>query len=174
MPISPARMPCLAVAGELIHFRERMNNALAMRYTTSMTYWLAANSGVILRLRPLRFCRTAGFKHLQHAVGNEESAHYVAGRSDNCDHSHHGCVWGTSLAHEDNRAHNSNCVQRVREGHQRRMQQWRHVTDHFKSDKGRQHEYEQCVDQVRRHANPSSQFSVASSQSVELRARRSK
>src|ERR1700751_3880122 len=115
MPISPARMPCLAVVGELIHFSERMNNALAMRYTTSMTYWLPANSGVILRLRPLRFCRTRGLKHLQHAVGDEESTHYVAGRGDNRNHSHHGRVWGASLTHEYNRAHDGDCVQRIRQ-----------------------------------------------------------
>src|SRR5271166_1302269 len=42
------------------------------------------------------------------------------------------------------------------------MQQRRHVADHFKSNKSRQHEYEQRIDQVGTHATPSlsSRFSA--------------
>ena len=47
MPISPAQMPWRAVVGELIHFSERMNSTLAIRYTSSMMTWDPASSPVI-------------------------------------------------------------------------------------------------------------------------------
>ena len=48
MPASPAQMPWRAVVGELIHFRERMNNTLAIRYKSSITTWPPASSPVII------------------------------------------------------------------------------------------------------------------------------
>src|SRR5216684_3219737 len=135
MPISPARMPWRAVAGELIHFSERMNNALAMRY------WLPANS-VILWL-----CRTAGLEHPQHAVGDEKSANYVARRSDDGNHPQNGRECALLFADQDNRTDDRDGIEGIRQRHEWRMQQRRNVADNFESDESRQHEYEKCIDQ---------------------------
>src|SRR3954464_9686421 len=117
---------------------------------TSRAYWLPANSG-ILGLRHLRLGWTTRFKHAQHAVGDEESADHVTGRSDDGNHAQNSRERTLLLADKNDRADHRDRVERVRERHQWRVQQRRDVADHFESDKGRQHENEKCINEVGRH-----------------------
>jgi hypothetical protein len=40
MPSSPAQTPCRAVVGELIHLRDKMKRAVAIRYIISMIIYV--------------------------------------------------------------------------------------------------------------------------------------
>ncbi len=51
IPSSPASTPRRAVVGELIHFSERMNSAVATKYVISMAYPLLSNSFMVSWVR---------------------------------------------------------------------------------------------------------------------------
>src|SRR5579863_274190 len=118
-----------------------------------MRYWLPANSVMIMAqyYAQLFLYRTAGLEHPQHAVGDQESADHVAGGGHNGDDAEDGRERALFLADQDNGADHGNRVERIGQRHERRMQQGRDVADDLESDKGRQHEYEKCVDQVGTH-----------------------
>src|SRR5947209_4334254 len=114
----------------------------------SMRYWLPANAAFMLGLRPLRFGGPGSFEHLEHAVGDEESADHVAGRGNDGDHPEHGREAALPLADQYDRAHNGNGIKRVGERHQRRVQQRRDMADDLEADESCEHEYEEGVDEV--------------------------
>src|ERR1700674_2056156 len=95
----------------------------------SMTYWLPANSFMAYSIRWLSvislLARAAALEHLEHAVGDEEAAHHVAGGSDDRYYTQNRREFTLVLAHQDNRTHNSDGVESVGQRHQRRVQQGR-------------------------------------------------
>jgi len=89
---------------------------------------------------------TAGFEHFQHAVGDDEAAHDIAGGGHHRDESEDGGERALMLAHEHDRAHHRNRIQGIGERHQRSMQQGRNAPDYFKSDETGEHKDKECVD----------------------------
>ena len=75
MPASPAKTPRRAVAGELIHFKDRMNRAAE----TSIEPGIDADSFFCLPL----------LEHLEHAVGDEVAADDVGGGRNDGDEAEH-------------------------------------------------------------------------------------
>ena len=55
------------------------------------------------------------------------------------------------LAGEHDRAHHRDGVERIGQRHQRRVQQRRHLANHFEADERRQHEHVQAGEQIRRY-----------------------
>src|SRR6516164_7263644 len=110
MPASPAQTPRRAVAGELSHFSDRMNSAVAMRYVDSMMASIAIMS--------LWLPWAAGLEHFQHTVRDDEAADDVAGGCDNRDGPENGCQRRLTFAGQNNRANHRNRVQRVCQRHE--------------------------------------------------------
>src|ERR1700677_481306 len=110
----------------------------------SMAYWLPAKS--VILLSHLFFHRTAGLEHFEHAVGDQESADYVAGGGDDGDEAEHGGERALALADQHNRADDGDGIEGVGERHEWRVQQGRNVADDLEADEAGQHEDEECVD----------------------------
>ena len=77
MPISPANTPRRAVAGEFIHFSERMNSAAG------------DDVDVIDQRAPLLLLLALRLEHLEHAVGDQEAADDVGDRGGDGDEAQH-------------------------------------------------------------------------------------
>src|SRR5262245_410280 len=108
-------------------------------------------------LRPARSSLVGPLlEHLEHAVGDDEPADDVGGgehHGDEREHAHEEArVW---RAHDDDRADDDDPVDRVRPGHERRVQERRHLRDHLEPDEGREHEDCQLRDELVAHARPS-------------------
>src|SRR5882757_3260851 len=146
IPTSPAQTPRRAVIGELSHFNESTNSAVAIRYVISSMFSLANMW--------LRFPRTAGFEHFQHAIGDHEAPNDVAGGGDDRDRSQNLCHVAPAFPGQDNGAHHGDRVQCVGQAHQRRVQQRGNPPDHFEADKRRQQENVETCNQVQLHQAP--------------------
>ncbi len=85
---------------------------------------------------------------LEHAVGDDEAAHRVAGGGDDCNRTQHSRERALVLTRENDGADHRDRVEGVSQRHQRCVQQRRYSADHFKSDKCREYENVQAVDQV--------------------------
>src|SRR6478752_3081758 len=141
MPISPARTPRRAVRGWLNHFSERMNRAAATKYVPMPNHEFAASADstagetakMRMAKRALITVRRLPTKHFQHAIGDPETTYNVRRCSDNTQRTQHRVKCRVSLSHHLNARDNSDCGNRVRERHQRRVQQWRHAADHFQA-----------------------------------------
>ena len=80
------------------------------------------------------FFGPAGLEHLEHAVGDEESAHDVAGGGDDRDRAEDRRQRALCRARQDDGADHRDGVERVGQRHQRRVQQGRDPPDHLKPD----------------------------------------
>src|SRR2546425_2367809 len=68
---------------------------------------------------------TAALKHFQHTVGNQKSAHHVAGGGDHGYHTEYGREGALVFADQHDGSEHRNGIKRVRERHQWRVQQRR-------------------------------------------------
>src|SRR6516164_1148789 len=93
----------------------------------------------------------AGLEHLQHAVGDNEAAHNIARRRDDCYRSQYRGQLAFPLARQDDCADHRNGVQCIRQRHQRRVQQRRNAPDHFESYECGQHEHVEARKQIQLH-----------------------
>src|SRR3981189_1112732 len=138
MPISPARTPRRAVRGWLSHFSERMNRAAATKYVPVPNQEFAASAdstaGETAKMRMVESAsitvRRLPTKHFQHAIGDPETADNVRRCSDNAQSTQYRVKCRFSLSHHLNARDNRDRGDRVRERHQRRVQQRRHAADH--------------------------------------------
>src|SRR5262249_7819509 len=94
---------------------------------------------------------SAGFKHLQHAVGDQKSADDVARGRNYGDKAENKSQAAFMFADQNDRAQYRDSVQRVGQRHEWRVQKRRYAPDHFKADKGCQHEDEESVYELELH-----------------------
>src|SRR3977135_1594247 len=111
MPSSPAQTPCRAVVGELIHLSDRMKRAVATRHVISM---------------------------IMSCEGKERT---VSGGGDDRDGTEHRGQVGLVFSRQQDCADHGNGIERVGQGHQRRVQERRYSADYLETNKARQHEY---------------------------------
>src|SRR5207245_10245184 len=85
------------------------------------------------------------FEHLDDAVRDQIPAHQIGGGREDRDESEHEAQRGGILfARNQNGADDRDRRDRVRQGHQRRVQKRRDTPDQLKAQKGREHEYPQA------------------------------
>src|SRR5574341_1497935 len=82
-------------------------------------------------------------EHLEHAVRDQEAADDVRHRGEQRDRAQDADRAGILGPRHHQRAHHRDRRDRVRQGHERRVQQARHPTDHAQPDERGQHEDEQ-------------------------------
>src|SRR5439155_18257085 len=93
---------------------------------------------------PSLFLRLPFFEHLDDAVRDQIPAHQIGGGCEDRDESEHKAQRGGILfASNQNGADHRDCRDRVRQGHQRRVQKRRDTPDQLKAQKDREHEYPQ-------------------------------
>src|SRR5713101_9238573 len=90
------------------------------------------------------FPRTAGLEHPEHAIGDDEAADDVAGGGHYGDGAEDYGEGALVLASQNNGADDGDGVQRVGEGHERRVQQGRDAANHFETNETRHHEDEKA------------------------------
>src|ERR1700686_948117 len=98
--------------------------------------------------------RPAGFEHAQHAIGDQEAADDVAGGGDDGDGAEDGGELAFMFAGENDGADYGDGVERVGEGHQRRVEKRGDAANNFKSDKSGERENVEAGDQVQLHLSP--------------------
>src|SRR5262249_34909725 len=94
---------------------------------------------------------SAGFKHLQHAVGDQKSADDVASGSNYGDKAENKSQTAFMFADQNDRAQYRDSIQRVGQRHEWRVQKRRYAPDHFQADKGCQDEDEESVYELELH-----------------------
>src|SRR5579863_4672046 len=97
------------------------------------------------------FRAAARLEHFEHAVGDEEAAHNVAGGGHDGDGAEDSGERGLVLAGEENRSDHGDRVQRVRKRHQRRMQERRNAANHFQADERGEQKYISAGKEVHFH-----------------------
>src|SRR6266850_2235778 len=100
-------------------------------------------------------------EHLEHAIGDDEAADDVCRREhdgDEADDERERVL--VAEAGDEHRSDNHDPVDRVRAGHQRRVQQRRHLRDHLEAEEDREDQDRQLEDEQRRvaHAATSSRW----------------
>src|SRR2546423_7279139 len=130
IPTAPIQFPRRAVAGFERNLSARMKATIVARYARSVAILLIA----LLR-------SAAALEHLEHPVGDDEAADDVRGGQHDGDEADHGR--GRVLVTEpgdEHRADDHDPVDRVRPGHERRVQERRHLRDHLEAEEDRKHE----------------------------------
>src|SRR4029079_2650652 len=96
MPISPARTPFRAVRGWLSHFSDKTNKAAATRHEPVPSHELAAASNASAGATPVTAIIESALvtfglatEHLEHAIGNPETADNVRGCRNNSQRAKH-------------------------------------------------------------------------------------
>src|SRR4051812_16256899 len=97
-----------------------------------------------------RLALAAALEHLEHAVGDEEATDDVD--RPECDRDRAGHLHervGSLLPNDEQAAEEHDPVNRVRAGHQRRVQHRRDLRDHLEPEEDREHEHRQLGDEGR-------------------------
>src|SRR4051812_6760053 len=139
MPAAPTWLPRRAWRGDERNRSARMKHAIGIRYSRFAVFWLTLRVG---GLAPL-------LEHLEHAVGDDEAADDVRAREDHRQQRqqlHEPAV--VRCARDDDRADDHDAVNRVRAGHQRRVQQRRYLRDHLEAEEDRQHQDRELGDEL--------------------------
>src|ERR1700674_362867 len=169
MPTAAMRLPLRAPLGELSCFKPRMKQTAATRYASSMSVLTGGSLAVStwsfsrgrffgrVRLRLiLGALRAPGglvapFEHLQHPVGNDETADHVGGGESHSEQPQDDIDRRARPRRDDDRSHQDDPVDRVGSRHQGRVENRRHLRDDLDPDEDRQHEEGQLVDQLVAH-----------------------
>src|SRR6185436_10629906 len=127
MPAAAMRIPSGAVAGEERRFRPQMKSTAQSRYARSYAW----RSSIATLPGP-------ALEHVQHPVGDQETADHVDGAEDDGDRAQHLDQVRVGGPDDHDRAHDDDPVDGVRPRHQRRVQRGRHLGDDFEADERRQ------------------------------------
>src|SRR5258708_7165886 len=95
--------------------------------------------------------RLPALEHLQHPVGDHETADHVGGGEGHRNEAQDDVDWRVRARGDDDGAHEDDPVDRGGPGHQRRGQDGRHLGDDLDADENRQHEEGQLVEQLVAH-----------------------
>ncbi len=105
-----------------------------------------------------RHPRSSGFRseHLEHAIGDEEAADDVDRREHDGDERERLLETRVGRARDQHRPDEHDAVDRVRAGHERRVQERRHARDELEAEEDREREDRQAGDEARAHAGTAS------------------
>src|SRR6266571_961244 len=134
IPSAPMRFPIGAVFGEERKRSARMKATIVTRYASAIAS--------ALLIRP-----PSALEHPQHAICDDEPAYDVHRSERHRDERDDAdpCRLMRKPRNDD-RADEDDAVDRVRAGHQRRVQHRRHLRDHLEADEDRQHEHRDLDD----------------------------
>src|SRR5438105_3098677 len=151
LPTAPIQLPRRAVAGCERNLRARMKATIVARYARSV----ATRPIVLLR-------RLAPLEHLEHSVGDDEAADDVRRRErhgDEADDRRQRVL--VAEARDEHGPDDHDPVDRVRAGHQRGVEERRHLRDHLEAEEDREHEDRHLEDEQEAMAHPSTSFREA-------------
>src|SRR3989441_5946546 len=98
--------------------------------------------------------RLPAFEHLEHAVGDDETADHVGRREDDGDQAEHDRHRRVGSGGDEDGPDQDDAVDCVGARHERRVQDGRHLRDDLEADEDREHEERQLVEQLVGHAAP--------------------
>src|SRR6266540_2346898 len=131
IPIAARRFPERAVAGELSCLSPKMKRTAATMYATAIAESRRSSTWFVRRLF---------LEHLEHPVGDDESAEHVRRAEDDGDESEHMEQRRVGSPGDEHRAEHDDAVNRVGSGHKRRVEHRRNARYHFVSDEDRHDE----------------------------------